>query len=145
MSGKGIIWKIVVLHLMLYMSVGLIHGCGLLKNRTKQKLSVEEERINSENREVLDLSQLYRESKVYTYREDGTLAQYEWKREQVQAATLKKEEIRQQEHKRATALEKKSIPARIWILAGMIGVVIIVVAARRFLFRASFKTIAKEA
>jgi len=121
-------------YLLIYAAVLLLHGCGLLKNTSKEKRSAELEVLKSSQSEQLDLSRLYRETQTYTYRPDGSIARYEAKREQLDSASINRTLNTERQQQKTVELDKKSSPARIFILAGLLILLTFVALVYRKLF-----------
>jgi|GEM_PF-2540790 len=120
MTRNKIVWKIVIIHVLIYLAVFCLNSCGLLKNNLKEKNSAVHERSKQTELQELDLSKVYRESNIYSYRPDGTVAEFEHRREQIDAATMTKLKQNENQREKTIELKKVSSPARLLILAGIV-------------------------
>jgi len=124
MTRNKIIWKIVLIHLLFYLVIMLLHSCGLFKNTSKQQSSSAFEISKQTELQQLDLTKVYRESKIYSYRPDGTVAEFEHRREQLDAASLKKIKATENVSKKSSQMQKQSSPAKLRI-AGVLAIVLV--------------------
>lgn len=123
MTRNKIIWKIVIIHVLIYLAVFCLHSCGLLKNTSKEKNSAVQESEKRLEMKELDLSKVYRESNIYSYRPDGTVAEFEQRREEISAATITEIEASEQEKHKRSQVQKQSRPAQLWI-AGVLSILL---------------------
>lgn len=107
-----VLWKILIIHALFYLLMLLLYSCGLLKNTSREKSSLVQESQKHTASQELNLSRVYRESQIYSYRPDGSVAVLEQRQEQMDAASFRKLQSEERVKEKATELSRQSSPSK---------------------------------